>query len=35
MEQFNTLLLEYYNTGNNAALKQFLYDNTIQGIEMG
>ena len=32
MEQFNTLLLEYYNTGESDALKDFLYDNTIQGI---
>ena len=32
MEQFNTLLVEYYNTGNNEALKDFLYENTIQGI---
>ena len=32
MEQFNTLLVEYYNTGNSEALKDFLYDNTIQGI---
>lgn len=34
MEQFNTLLLNYYNTGNSAELKEFLYQNTIQGIEM-
>lgn len=33
MEQFNTLLLEYYNTNNAEALKQFLYDNAIQGLE--
>lgn len=33
MEQFNTLLLEYYNTGEADALKQFLYDHAIQGIE--
>ena len=32
MEQFNTLLVEYYNTGNSEALKDFLYENTIQGI---
>ncbi len=32
MEQFNTLLVEYYNTGNGESLKDFLYDNTIQGI---
>lgn len=32
MEQFNTLLLDYYNTGESEALKDFLYENTIQGI---
>lgn len=32
MEQFNTLLLDYYNTGESEALKDFLYKNTIQGI---
>ena len=32
MEQFNTLLLDYYNTGETEALKDFLYENAIQGI---
>jgi len=32
MEQFNTLLLDYYNTGESEALKDFLYQNTIHGI---
>ena len=32
MEQFNTLLLDYYNTGKSEALKDFLYEHTIQGI---
>ena len=32
MEQFNTLLLNYYNTGKSKELKQFLYENAIQGI---
>lgn len=32
MEQFNTLLLDYYNTGESEALKDFLYENTIHGI---
>lgn len=32
MEQFNALLLDYYNTGESEALKDFLYENTIQGI---
>lgn len=34
MEEFNVLLLAYYNTGNAEALKQFLYDNAIQGLEI-
>jgi hypothetical protein len=34
MEEFNALLLAYYNTGNAEALKQFLYDNAIQGLEI-
>ena len=32
MEQFNTLLIDYYNTGESEALKDFLYDNATQGI---
>lgn len=32
MEKFNTLLLDYYNTGDSEALKDFLYEYTIQGI---
>ncbi len=34
MEQFNTLLVDYYNSGNSDQLKQFLYDNAIQGITL-
>ena len=34
MEKFNSLLLEYYNTGESEQLKQFLYDNAIQGIDV-
>ena len=34
MEQFNTLLLGYYDTGEGAALKTFLYDEAIQGLEL-
>lgn len=34
MEQFNTLLLTYYDTGASAALMDFLYENCIQGIVM-
>lgn len=30
MEQFNVLLLEYYNTGKSRELKRFLYDNAIR-----
>lgn len=32
MEQFNTLLLDYYNTGEKEQLKAFLYNNAITGI---
>lgn len=32
MEQFNVLLLEYYNTEKSSELKRFLYDNAIQGL---
>lgn len=34
MEQFNTLLLNYYNTGESEELKQFLYKHAIQGIRL-
>lgn len=34
MERFNVLLLDYYNTGDAAELKAFLYDNAIQGLEL-
>lgn len=33
MERFNELLLAWYNTGDSEELKQFLYENAIQGIE--
>lgn len=32
MERFNELLVAYYNSGNSEELKDFLYENTIQGI---
>ena len=32
MEQFNKLLLDFYNSGNSEELKIFLYENAIQGI---
>lgn len=34
MEQFNTLLLDYYNTNQSERLKAFLYNNAIQGVEL-
>ncbi len=34
MERFNTLLLDYYNTGDGEELKRFLYENCIQGLEV-
>ena len=32
MERFNALLLDYYNTGKSEAMKEFLYENAIQGM---
>lgn len=32
MENFNKLLLDYYNTGDNKKLKEFLYANAIYGL---
>ena len=34
MEQFNVLLLDYYNTGTSDTLKVFLYENAIQGLSI-
>lgn len=34
MEQFNSLLLDYYNNGESGELKKFLYENAIQGIKL-
>ena len=34
MEQFNAVLVEYYNSGKAESLKTFLYDHAIQGIEL-
>lgn len=34
MEQFNTLLFNFYNTGSSDLLKEFLYDTSIQGIKI-
>ena len=33
MEQFNALLLEYYNTGEPMKLKRYLYEYCITGID--
>ena len=33
MEQFNALLLEYYNTSAAAELKRYLYEHCISGID--
>ena len=32
LERFNTLLSDYYDTNNNEKIKQFIYDNCIDGI---
>lgn len=34
MEQFNTFLLDFYNTGEPEKLKRFMYENAILGIEL-
>lgn len=34
MSEFNSLLLEHYNTGDDIEIKQFLYTNAIQGIKL-
>lgn len=34
MERFNGLLLEFYNTGVSSTLKEFLYENAIQGMTL-
>ncbi len=34
MEQFNVLLIDYYNSGESEKLKKFLYENAIQGISI-
>lgn len=33
MERFNTLLCEYYDSGESGALREFLYENSIIGID--
>lgn len=34
MEEFNGLLLDWYNSGDSEKLKDFLYENSIQGIQL-
>lgn len=34
MEMFNTLLCEFYESGNDCSLKEFLYNNAVHGIEI-
>ena len=34
MEAFNVTLLNYYNTGEAEELKNFLYENAIQGLDL-
>ncbi len=34
MEQFNTLLIDFYNTNKSEKLKEFLYNTSIQGIKI-
>ena len=34
MEAFNVALLNFYNTGEAEPLKQFLYDNALDGIDL-
>ncbi len=33
LEEFNILLSEFYSTNDNSKIKQFIYDNCIDGIE--
>lgn len=32
LEEFNILLSEFYSTNDNKKIKQFIYDNCIDGI---
>ena len=34
LQEFNMLLSEFYNTNENAKIKQFIYDNCIDGLEL-
>lgn len=33
LEEFNTLLSEFYSTNNNLKIKEFIYQNCIDGIK--
>ena len=32
LKEFNILLTDFYNTNNNETIKQFIFDNCIDGI---
>ena len=32
LEEFNVLLSDFYSTNNNLKIKQFIFDNCIDGI---
>lgn len=34
LQEFNEQLSEFYNTNENAKIKQFIFDNCIDGIEL-
>ena len=34
IERFNSLLLDFYNTGEAGDLMAFLYENAIQGLDI-
>ena len=34
IQEFNELLVDYYNTGNPDKVKEFLYNNAIEGISL-
>lgn len=34
LEEFNILLSDYYSSNSNSKIKQFIYDNCIDGIEI-
>lgn len=34
LEEFNKLLIEFYNTNNMTKISKFIYENCIDGIRM-